>query len=321
MANLRYLKNRSRWWVRWRAKSRKSNYVFEGSKVFLEKTQAIKFYAEIEEQERLVRSGSVTPGETIADIIVKFKQHIKRHTSRTQKHYRSVIDRFAASLHKSVVRIHQLEQSHIRDYLYGLRDAGNKNRTLNAHLTVLKSFCRYYSNDLGIDNPASKVSMLTEDPPEHRFLTYEEYLKILEVAHPLAKPRIIFLANTGLRASEFAGLECVSPQATSITITGKGRKRRTVPLNQSARNVVPELSICSRRALYSQCQLLARRAGIPVFGPHALRHYFATQLLLKGVPIIKVSKLLGHESVKTTQQIYAHILPDDMANSTDVLDV
>ena len=38
---------------------------------------------------------------------------------------------------------------------------------------------------------------------------------------------------------------------------------------------------------------------------HRLRDTFAVDLLEKGVPLEEVSKLLGHESIKTTERHYA----------------
>lgn len=38
---------------------------------------------------------------------------------------------------------------------------------------------------------------------------------------------------------------------------------------------------------------------------HRLRGTFAVDLLEKGVPLEEVSKLLGHESIKTTERSYA----------------
>jgi integrase len=40
------------------------------------------------------------------------------------------------------------------------------------------------------------------------------------------------------------------------------------------------------------------------FTPHCLRDTFAVDLLQKGVPLEEVSKLLGHESIKTTEKSY-----------------
>jgi len=321
MASLGYVKALRRWRVRWRATDRKTHYVFAGSRVFLEKSQAVNFYAEIEAQEKLVRSGQVVPSESIDVVVQNFYKHIKRHTPRTQDHYRMVIRLFTESLHKSVIRIHQITHGHIQEYIYrhNYKDKRVKNRTLNAHLTVIKAFCRFYSEQFNIANPATKVKMLTEDPPDNRFITKAEYQKLLDVAPPLAKNRIIFLANTGLRASEFASLMPNSLYGRSITIIGKGRRRRTIPLNKSVQAILPHVQLGSRKALIQQFSKLAQKADIPSFGPNALRHYFGTQLLLNGVPIAKVAKLMGN-SVRVIEKHYAHILTADVADATNVLD-
>lgn len=53
---------------------------------------------------------------------------------------------------------------------------------------------------------------------------------------------------------------------------------------------------------------------------HTLRHTFASRLVVAGVSLYKVSKLLGHSSVKTTE-IYAHLAPcDAAAEAAGVLD-
>jgi len=50
---------------------------------------------------------------------------------------------------------------------------------------------------------------------------------------------------------------------------------------------------------------LFRAAGFPEGHPHQLRDTFAVSLLEKGVPLEEVSKLLGHTSIKTTEDSYA----------------
>ena len=53
-----------------------------------------------------------------------------------------------------------------------------------------------------------------------------------------------------------------------------------------------------------------KKAGLPDIGFHDLRHTCATLLLDAGVPLITVSKILGHSSPAVTAKIYAHALDD-----------
>lgn len=56
---------------------------------------------------------------------------------------------------------------------------------------------------------------------------------------------------------------------------------------------------------------LAARVGVKNFVPHDLRHSRAVHLLQEGVPLFRVSELLGHRSVEVTAKIYAKLLPED----------
>jgi integrase len=49
--------------------------------------------------------------------------------------------------------------------------------------------------------------------------------------------------------------------------------------------------------------------GKPKYTPHALRHFFASTALANGIPIHEVSRWLGHKSIKTTVDIYGHLVP------------
>ncbi|WP_244187982.1 tyrosine-type recombinase/integrase [Streptomyces regalis] len=43
--------------------------------------------------------------------------------------------------------------------------------------------------------------------------------------------------------------------------------------------------------------------------PHGLRHFFASTALAHGIPIHEVSRWLGHRSIKTTVDVYGHLIP------------
>jgi integrase len=59
---------------------------------------------------------------------------------------------------------------------------------------------------------------------------------------------------------------------------------------------------------------LQRKAGLidaddqPLIVVHGLRHTCASYLICGGMPLYKVSRFLGHQSVITTEQVYAHLL-------------
>lgn len=56
----------------------------------------------------------------------------------------------------------------------------------------------------------------------------------------------------------------------------------------------------------------AKRAAVAGVTPHVIRHTMATHLLRR-VPLVIASRMLGHSSVATTEQEYGHLLVDDLA--------
>ncbi len=52
---------------------------------------------------------------------------------------------------------------------------------------------------------------------------------------------------------------------------------------------------------------------------NVLRHTFASGLVRRGVSIFKVSKLLGHSSVRTTEKHYAHLAPNTLLDDIEKL--
>jgi len=71
--------------------------------------------------------------------------------------------------------------------------------------------------------------------------------------------------------------------------------------------------------LKSRFNEAVKDSGIEKFRFHDLRHSFATRLAQSGVDIYKISKLLGHKDVTTTQR-YAHHYPESLRSSVELLD-
>ena len=64
------------------------------------------------------------------------------------------------------------------------------------------------------------------------------------------------------------------------------------------------------RTVYDLVTRLRERTGIE-FGPHTFRHAYATGLLRRGVPVEVVQRLMGHRSITTTTDTYAHLKIED----------
>lgn len=68
----------------------------------------------------------------------------------------------------------------------------------------------------------------------------------------------------------------------------------------------PQLPNSFNNYLYRQCP----KNAIPTISVHGLRHMFATILIERNVPLIKISALMGHDSPHTTFEIYCDIMDE-----------
>ncbi|MFG2464522.1 tyrosine-type recombinase/integrase [Streptomyces canus] len=59
--------------------------------------------------------------------------------------------------------------------------------------------------------------------------------------------------------------------------------------------------------------------GKAKYTPGSLRHFFASTALANGVPIREVSRWLGHKSIKTTVDIYGHLVPEAWDRCRDIM--
>lgn len=98
---------------------------------------------------------------------------------------------------------------------------------------------------------------------------------------------------------------------------------RVIKLNSKSIEVV-EAAIATSKSKYLFCtndgapirhgnaqrglDAILRHAGLPHKTTHILRHCFATRHIEKGTPVHKLSKMLGHMSVRVTYDTYVHIL-------------
>lgn len=141
--------------------------------------------------------------------------------------------------------------------------------------------------------------------------------------------------DTGVRVSELCNLKITDIDYNDdfITIFGKGKKERSIPLLKPLKQALMDYMNLSRGVLLARSKdaptdaLFLNHRGGPLttrgvrvildditedtaenikVHPHMIRHSFATHLLNHGADLRSVQKLLGHVNLATTQ-IYTHV--------------
>jgi integrase len=74
------------------------------------------------------------------------------------------------------------------------------------------------------------------------------------------------------------------------------------------------------RNMLRQYYALRDLSGLPKIRFQDLRHSAATLLHAAGVPMAAISRLLGHSSTRTTQDVYAHTTNEMEAETADKMD-
>lgn len=132
------------------------------------------------------------------------------------------------------------------------------------------------------------------------------------------------LLDTGLRVGEYAALskDNLQWQERRFVIFGKGgpygkkSKRRVIPMTERVRVLlerhfaVEDMLGFSKRTAQREVKRIANRAGITKpCTAHVLRHTFAVTCLRRGMSIVTVKELLGHDRIETTM-IYLNLSPE-----------
>lgn len=212
-----------------------------------------------------------------------------------------------------------------------------KGKTLKNYLDAFKTFLYYQKNELEIISQVPPFPNINVEEYKFKWLGQEDQIKLFELVPDFDKPIISFLILHGCRPGEARALKCkdVDLQNQTITISatwsrrvyrekrkGKKSKSVTIPIHSELRDFViervknnlPEAYVFTnpRGRHYSENKLgriwrgVKKKAGITDLKlKDATRHSFASQLVNSNTSLFKVSKLLGHSSIKMTEK-YAH---------------
>ena len=127
-----------------------------------------------------------------------------------------------------------------------------------------------------------------------------------------------FAYYTGARSGEIRSISRDNVLEDSLVVRGKSG-RRIVKLNGQAKDIIhsqKELWNYRKDYVSHKFKKEVRRLGIKNARFHDLRRTFGLNLIKQGMSIYKVSKLLGHKSVRTTEQHYAPLLTVEIEDFT-----
>lgn len=268
---------------------------------------------------------------------LKEKRFLNDLSSHTLRSYRVSFDKFkkyASELNKPA----------LNKFVIGMREEGLKPVGCNVKIRSINSFLTWCFEN-GYTEEHLKIKQIKTGQP---------VLKVFSDAHIKAllkfKPKGAYehrfwtitclLIDTGARISEILELKTADVDYDSflITITGKGDKQRIIPISVEMRKILYAFQTKHRFKVYSD-YLFATKEATPItyrnymrdllklcadlgidgvrISPHGFRHYFAINYLRNGGDLYRLSRILGHSTVSTTQ-VYLRSMGADVIRESHI---
>jgi integrase/recombinase XerC len=265
-------------------------------------------------------------------------RRLSEHTLRSYAHELDMLVQLAQGRTLASLSATDMRGAVVRAHAGGLSA-----RSIAHRLSAWRAFYRWLGERIEIPaNPVAAVRAPKQPKRLPKALSVDDATALMEASAPhnaegLRDHAILELFySSGLRLSELVGLDVAFVEANGyrsagwldltaaeVTVLGKGKRMRTVPVGRKAIDAIVAwlavrgqfikadahalfLSARGRRmspnAVRERVKRAALTAGIPAnVHPHVLRHSFATHLLQSSGDLRAVQELLGHASVAATQ--------------------
>jgi len=276
------------------------------------------------------------PLATLFEQFLKERIYLKNVTPRTIVWYQAAFKSYRASLGGDAFPT----KVNLQQFVIALRQREIRPVTCNTYIGAMNAFCVWLHEE---GHAAERVKLpklrverrilaLLDDTQMRVLIGYKPkhfYQARLHLA-------VLLVLDTGLRISEALNLHHhdVDVDNLVLKVFGKGQKERLVPFSPELRKRLyrfQQLKLkkeirsdfvfagfghvpWEKRNSTTSLHLLLRRLGLPRFGWHRLRHTFATNYLRHGGDVVRLSMVLGHTQITTTQR-YLHLLTEDLSAS------
>ena len=281
---------------------------------------------------------------TIKKNFFEFLEYDKGYSRKTIESYSRDIKKFEIYIEEFSINFKKLSKENIFDFHLDLSKSIGP-RSFSRMLSSLRTFYKYLFSEK-IINDVVLNSIQTYPSPKFKksvpsFLSEKKIYEVIdkidlskknEFIKMRDKAIIMLFFTSGLRLEEMTNLifRDIDFANNSIKIFGKGGKERFSKFDNFTKDLIirylkkikkyPLLKSNIHNNLFVdkdnksltrdniQYIVMNNLKGLSLssFGPHTLRHSFATHLLNKGVGISAIQSLLGHSKLSSTQ-IYTHV--------------
>lgn len=271
---------------------------------------------------------------------VDYMRYERNMSPRTIRSYSEDLDDFESFFRNLDGQLswETIDRDIIREWVESMMDRGNSATSVNRRLSSLRSFYRFALKRGMVEvNPASLVKGPKKAKPLPQFVKEGEMNRLIDddrlwgesYEDALARTIIIMFYETGIRLSELVGLDDTDVDLANRTVkvTGKRNKQRIVPFGDELASELSQyvekrdsqvvrttsgvfLDKKGKRVSHEKVgkmvkESLSKVTTMKKRSPHVLRHSYATAMLNNGAGLESVKKLLGHQSLSTTE-IYTH---------------
>ena len=272
---------------------------------------------------------------TMIEGFLEYLRHERNYAELTVREYGRDLEQFQ-SYFKTLddsLSWETVDSDVVRGWMECMMDSRQSATSVNRRLSALRSFYKYaMMAGLVAGNPARTVKGPKKHKPLPQFLKESEIDELLQpemwgerFEDFRARTLLLMFYSTGIRLSEAIGLDDTMVDFTTgeLRVTGKRDKQRIIPFGEELKealqeyirrrdNEVPRKSealfvtkegerMNRNRVGYEVWKHLSRVTMLRKRSPHVLRHTFATAMLNHEAGLESVKKLLGHESLSTTE--------------------
>lgn len=201
--------------------------------------------------------------------------------------------------------------------------------TINRELAVLSAALRWSFKRGDIDFLPS-LPRLPSPPPRSQFLTKDETDRLIQASKPYPELHLFvqIALMTGQRKEAILSLKweqvnldtgLIDFNDPTIPMADRRKNRGIVPMSDSLRSLLCSVNRNGPFVIHRKGERVydirgdwkrVMEASKLSITPHILRHTVATHLAQKNVPMIQISRLLGHKSTAITEKVYAKFSPE-----------